>query len=190
MVFEPNVFNRQLICLNMSKRFGKAKNDKKSSSHSEPKENPFTKFEDLAFPLAVFVLVVGVIYLLPSWEAADYFVNIENATLSNDEVTVTLSYSAPWAGSCYITTDVRPEGAPKGEPETPAWDATHLIRQHEENDIWWVEKWVNVEVLPDRKDTKTFKYRIVPSDGTLEFDAELKCDDDSLFSTSALVIRS
>lgn len=169
----------------MSKRSHK-KHDKKS----RVKADTFTKFEDLAFPAAMFVLVVGVLYILPAWEASDYFVTIEQAQLAGDEVTATVSYSAPWAGSCYLTMDVRPEGAPRGEPETQEWELTHLIRQHEENGIWWVEKWINVEVLDDTSNTKTFRYKIVPTEGALEFYTELKCDDKLISSTSALVIRN
>jgi len=173
----------------MSRRFH-SKKHKETTHTPKKKENYFTKSEDLAFPVAIFILVIGVLYILPSWEAADYVVNIDSVQLSGDEVTATLTYAAPWAGSCYLTADVRPEGAPKGEPETIQWDQTHLIRQHEENGIWWVEKWINVEVLSNKAGTKTFKYKIIPNDGALEFYTELKCDDELLFSTSALVIRT
>ncbi len=168
-----------------------SKSSKKKSSPSKKKElkKISIRKEELAFPAAIFVLVIGVLYLLPAWEEADYFVKIDSATISSDEVETTISYSAPWAGSCYLTTDVRPEGAPKGEPETEEWSENHLIRQHFENGVWWVEKWVNVEVLPDRANTKTYRYQIEPQEGPLELFVELKCDDELLDSTSQLIVR-
>lgn len=164
-----------------------------ASNHSEPKDGEGQKgdFRDFVpYALGLLAISLAVLFILPKWQPAPStleFVEAKVVQAANAQtiVEMTLSWSAPHSGNCYLANDVRPAGAEKGEPETPEWNSNHLIRYNLRNGEPLVEYWVNVEVLETKKSTKTFNYIIEnPPAGTEALDvySELKCDDASLAS--------
>ncbi len=156
------------------------------------------KDELLAF-LITFIIGAAVLFILPKYEHVTNNVELGNIALSqapSDVVTaynstylisIPVSWAAPWVGSCYLTIDVRPEGAGKGEPETPEWNANHLIRAVYSG-RWFIQKWINVFVLTQNKGQTELKYAIAdPHTQSVDVYAELKCDDELLSQTHKTV---
>ncbi len=156
----------------------------------EKKENsPAGFFKDfIPYSLGIFAIAVALLFILPKWQPAPSSIDFVDAKViqaaqGQTIVEMTISWSAPHTGNCYLANDVRPAGAPKGEPETEEWSANHLIRYNLRNGQTLVEYWINVEVLEARKSTRTFNYIIEnPPNGATALDlySELKCDDTSL----------
>jgi hypothetical protein len=140
----------------------------------------------------VFILGLGLWMILPKFEKTVNSVELGTITVTAAPadvfqeygtpamVNVPVSWSAPWVGSCYLTIDIRPEGAVKGEPETPEWDANHLIRAKYDQQ-WWIQKWINVYVLQQRSGAAELRFAIVdPKTTNIDVYTELKCDDQLL----------
>ena len=149
--------------------------------------------EDTLFlGIVIFILGCGILIILPKFEKISTYVelgtpalaaadeSVKNQFNSTAVLAIPVKWAAPWAGSCYLTIDVRPSGAPKGEPETPEWDQYHLIRARYDGK-WWVQKWINVYVLEQRQGQAELRYAIVdPNSDKLDIYSELKCDDQLL----------
>jgi hypothetical protein len=164
--------------------------------HAEPGNKPSRQFaEFVPFAAGMFVLAVVLLFILPKWAPAPStieFVDAKVVQASKDQtiVEMTLSWSAPHVGNCFLANDVRPGGALKGEPETAAWNLNHLIRYNLRNGQPQVQYWINAEVLDQRKNTKTFTYILEnPAANTTSLDlySELKCDDTSLASAKRTI---
>lgn len=148
---------------------------------------------DKVFGTVLLFIVGAVIFVfLPTFEQTTSFVQLGTVTMTaapSDAVqeygtpsmiNVPVTWSAPFVGSCYLTIDARPEGAPKGEPETPEWDASHLIRAKYDS-RWWVQKWINVYVLQERQGSQELRFAIAdPKSASLDIYTQLKCDDQVL----------
>lgn len=149
------------------------------------------------YAVGIFIVVIGVLTLLPKWEKVTPAVDITEAAVlqkadDGDVVGITIKWAAPWTGSCFLANDVRPAGAGKGEPETEEWGANHLIRARVENQQLWTEYWINTEILNEKQNTKTFVYKLSAgskSAKSLDFYSDLKCDDDLLFSAKKLGVQ-
>ncbi len=149
------------------------------------------------YAIGIFIVVIGVLTLLPKWEKVAPSVEITEATLlqkatDGNIVGVTVKWSAPWTGSCFLANDVRPAGAGTGVPETEEWGRNHLIRARVENNQLWTEYWINTEILGETRNTRTFVYKLA-SDPTgsvksLDVYTDLKCDDDLLASAKKLAV--
>ena len=142
--------------------------------------------------ILIFILGLGIWMALPQFEKSVNFVKLGTVTATAAPgdvqqeygtpamVNVPVSWSAPWVGSCYLTIDIRPQGADKGEPETPAWDQNHLIRA-KYSQRWWVQKWINVYVLEQREGSGELRFAIAdPKSAAIDVYTELKCDDQIL----------
>ncbi len=140
----------------------------------------------------IFVLGLGIWMGLPMFEKTASFVKLGTVAMTAAPadviqefgtpamINVPVSWSAPWVGSCYLTIDVRPQGAAKGEPETPEWDANHLIRAKYDQK-WWIQKWINVFVLQQRQGSSELRFAIInPNTPQVDVYTELKCDDQLL----------
>ena len=107
---------------------------------------------------------------------------------------MTVKWDAPSVRNCYVTTDVRPAGAPMGAPESADWSKNHLIRYNLNSGNAMAENWINIEILQQRAGTKTFLYLIAPAPGneTTAFDihAGLYCDDAFLAEDVFTISRS
>ncbi|MFH0961413.1 MAG: hypothetical protein V1820_01900 [archaeon] len=154
-------------------------------------ESHKSRFKDFVpYALGIFAISVAILFLLPKWQPLPpklEFVDgrVVQAAQGQTIVEMTLSWSAPHTGNCYLANDVRPAGAAKGVPETSEWSQNHLIRYNLKNGQTLVEYWINVEVLDSRTSTKTFNYIVEnPPTGTTALDlySELKCDDKSLLT--------
>lgn len=166
----------------------------------EKKENsPAGFFKDfIPYSLGIFAIAVALLFILPKWAPSPSSIEFADAKVvqaaqGQTIVEMTLTWSAPHTGNCYLANDVRPAGAPKGEPETGEWSQNHLIRYNLRNGQTLVEYWINVEVLEARKSTRTFNYIIEnPSQGTEALDvySELKCDDTSLGTAKRTIAYS
>jgi hypothetical protein len=153
-----------------------------------------------AFSLVlIFVLGAGFFMGLPVFEKTTTFVKLGTVTMTAAPaeavsefktpamINVPVTWSAPFIGSCYLTIDVRPQGAPKGEPETPEWDQNHLIRAKFDS-RWWVQKWINVYVLQQRQGSEELRFAIAdPNAPSLDIYTELKCDDNVLSEGKATI---
>lgn len=156
--------------------------------------------EDTLFLVViVFLLGCGLLIILPKLEKTQNYVQLGTPALAAAEKSVQtefnstamlvlpVKWSAPWAGSCYLTVDVRPSGAPKAEPETPEWDKYHLIRARYDG-RWWTQKWINVYVVEERQGQAELRYAIAdPKSDKLDIYSELKCDDQLLDQVSTSV---
>lgn len=146
------------------------------------------------YAIGIFILVIGVLSLLPKWEKVSPSVEIMDTQVlqkMEDGVVVgmTVRWAAPWTGSCFLANDVRPAGAQLGIPETEEWGRNHLIRYRAENNQLWTEYWINTEILGEKQNTKTFAYKLSPGSKdvkSLDFYTDLKCDDDLLASAKRL----
>lgn len=147
------------------------------------------------FAIGLFVLSLLFLFMLPKWQPAPATLSfVEGKVLQASQgqtiVEMTLEWSAPSAGNCYLANDVRPAGAAKGEPETAEWTQNHLIRYALRSGQPFVEYWINAEVLDARTGTRTYTYIIEnPPAGTTQLDlySELKCDDALLTSAKKTV---
>lgn len=146
------------------------------------------------YAIGIFIVVIGVLTLLPKWEKVTPSVEITEATLrqkaaDGNIVGLTVKWAAPWTGSCFLANDVRPAGAGTGVPETDEWGRNHLIRARVENQQLWTEYWINTEILGETRNTKNFIYKLSADSKdvtSLDFYTDLKCDDDLLASAKKL----
>jgi hypothetical protein len=148
--------------------------------------------DQLYASVVVFILGLGIMMFLPQFEKSDYSVKMGTVavTAAPSEtiqefgtpamINVPVTWSAPWVGSCYLTIDARPQGAEKGEPETPEWESNHLIRAKYDQK-WWVQKWINVYLLQQRQGATELRLAITnPGTSSIDVYTELKCDDELL----------
>ncbi len=150
------------------------------------------------YAVGIFIVVIGILTILPKWEKVTPVVEITDATVlqkanDGDIVGLTIKWVAPWTGSCFLANDVRPAGAKLGVPETDQWGENHLIRARVENQQLWTEYWINTEILGETSNTKTFVYKLsANSTGvkSLDFYSDLKCDDDLLASAKKLGVAA
>lgn len=137
--------------------------------------------------LGALILAYGIIMSLPVHvDVTNPGITVVGVTLGSERdegqpIDITLEWEAPDVRNCYITTDVRPQGAPMGEPEGAAWSNYHLIRYNLNTGSAMVENWINIEIISQRSRIQTFHYLIAAAgEDVLAFDvyAELHCDDE------------
>ncbi len=148
------------------------------------------------FAYIVGLLVIAWVLLgaVPSWSPVENSVEITAAQVAQkaddgDIVEMTVQWAAPFAKSCFLANDVRPAGAATGVPETEEWNQNHLIRYNVNTGQLLAEYWINIEVIQQRENTQTFRYKLAPANAPYDLYSELRCDDESLGSSGPFKVE-
>ena len=138
-----------------------------------------------AFGIGLLLIFLVLLGSVPGWTPVEPKVEIISAQVSQamedgDIVEITVRWATPFTKSCFLANDIRPSGAELGTPETDEWNQNHLIRYNLNTGQMLAEYWINIEILQQRENTQTFRYKLAPASKPYDFYTELRCDDKSL----------